>query len=185
VKECLATINRTWTAAVQRGHIATNHQLELLAACVERQAKSAIVKHASMLGEIFLRGMDLRRSVLLDGIESFDGESLRDVEGGLNAVMVQTILKMNDTTFRPIFSKIISRAAARTPKEDARARLLRLTSVYGFMFVFFDDLKVSHGAKPATIVTISLTPYIVDRHKLRELHHGDHHRGLGPGDAER
>jgi U3 small nucleolar RNA-associated protein 10 len=144
VKECLAAVNRTWSGAVDLGPIAIKQQLEVLGACVERQPKSAIVKHASLLGEIFLQGLDLRRTVTLEAAHSFDGEALRETESQLNSVMVQTILKMNDTTFRPIFSKLISRAAARSPKEDRRARTLRLTSAYGFLFVFFDTLKVSN-----------------------------------------
>jgi len=51
------------------------------------------------------------------------------------------IYKFNDSTFRPIFAKLVEWAASGLPKKDKRGRILRLQSIYSFMAVFFGNLK--------------------------------------------
>lgn len=50
------------------------------------------------------------------------------------------IYKFNDATFRPIFSNLVDWASS-LPKKDKIGRALRLQSIYGFMAVFFENLK--------------------------------------------
>jgi U3 small nucleolar RNA-associated protein 10 len=56
-------------------------------------------------------------------------------------VAMKMIYKFNDATFRPIFSNLVEWAASGLPKKDKAGRNLRLQSIYGFMAVFFDNLK--------------------------------------------
>lgn len=51
------------------------------------------------------------------------------------------IYKFNDATFRPIFASLIEWATSGLPKKDKVGRTLRLQTIYGFMSVFFDNLK--------------------------------------------
>ena len=71
----------------------------------------------------------------------------------MNDVAIKMIHKFNDVTFRPIFSNLVEWASTSLPKKDKTGRALRLQSVYGFMAVFFDDLK--------SIVT-SYATYLLD-----------------------
>lgn len=51
------------------------------------------------------------------------------------------IYKLSDSTFRPIFSRLLEWASSSLPKEDKTGRILRLQSVYSFLIVFFGNLK--------------------------------------------
>lgn len=66
---------------------------------------------------------------------------MSEIEGEVNEVAIKMIYKFNDSTFRPIFANLVEWAASKLPKRDIIGRVLRLQSVYGFMAVFFDDLK--------------------------------------------
>lgn len=75
------------------------------------------------------------------------------IEADVNEVAIKMIYKFNDATFRPIFSNLVEWAASSLPKKDKAGRNLRLQSIYGFMTVFFDNLK--------SIVT-SYATYLLD-----------------------
>jgi U3 small nucleolar RNA-associated protein 10 len=62
------------------------------------------------------------------------------------------IYKFNDATFRPIFANLIEWASS-LPKKDKAGRNMRQQSIYGFMAMFFDNLK--------SIVT-SYATYLLD-----------------------
>jgi len=62
------------------------------------------------------------------------------------------IYKFNDATFRPIFANLIEWASS-LPKKDKAGRSMRLQTIYGFMAIFFDNLK--------SIVT-SYASYLLD-----------------------
>jgi U3 small nucleolar RNA-associated protein 10 len=55
-------------------------------------------------------------------------------------VAIKMIYKFNDATFRPIFANLIEWASS-LPKKDKAGRNMRLQSIYGFMAMFFDNLK--------------------------------------------
>lgn len=63
------------------------------------------------------------------------------------------IYKLNDATFRPIFSSLVEWATSGLPKKDKLGRALRLQTLYGFMVEFFSNLK--------SIVT-SYSTYLVE-----------------------
>lgn len=68
-------------------------------------------------------------------------DSMLEVEAEVNEVAIKMIYKFNDSTFRPMFASIVEWASNALPIKDKSGRLLRLQSVYGFMVVFFDNLK--------------------------------------------
>ena len=51
------------------------------------------------------------------------------------------IYKLNDTTFRPVFTKLLEWATAGLSKKDAQGNLARLTTFYKFLQVFFGTLQ--------------------------------------------
>jgi U3 small nucleolar RNA-associated protein 10 len=83
----------------------------------------------------------------------FDADAISGIEAQVNEVAMKMIYKFNDATFRPIFSNLIEWAASGLPKKDKAGRNLRLQSIYGFIAVFFDNLK--------SIVT-SYATYLLD-----------------------
>ena len=78
---------------------------------------------------------------------------MSEIGGDVKEAAIQMIYKFNDATFRPIFSGLVEWAASSLPKKDTIGRILRLQSIYGFMAVFFDNLK--------SIVT-SYATYLLD-----------------------
>jgi len=74
--------------------------------------------------------------------EGLDSDFIAEIETQVNEVAIKMIYKFNDATFRPILSNLVEWASASLPKKDEVGRNLRLQSIYGFMAVFFDNLKV-------------------------------------------
>lgn len=85
--------------------------------------------------------------------EGLDSDFIAEIETQVNEVAIKMIYKFNDATFRPILSNLVEWASASLPKKDEIGRNLRLQSIYGFMAVFFDNLK--------SIVT-SYATYLLD-----------------------
>lgn len=96
---------------------------------------------------------DLRRQWSLEKEHNFSIEALGEIENTVNSVAIKMIYKFNDSTFRPIFAKLIEWASSALPKKDKIGRTLRLQSVYAFLAHFFSRLK--------SIVT-SYATYLLD-----------------------
>jgi U3 small nucleolar RNA-associated protein 10 len=105
------------------------------------------------LSRIFQNAFDLRRQWSISENDRFDADVTSEIEMEVNEVAIKMIYKFNDATFRPIFSNLVEWAASSLPKKDRAGRELRLQSIYGFMIVFFDNLK--------SIVT-SYATYLLD-----------------------
>ncbi|EHK98056.1 putative U3 small nucleolar RNA-associated protein 10 [Glarea lozoyensis 74030] len=71
----------------------------------------------------------------------FESEVVTELEDELNDVAIKMIHKLNDATFRPIFAGLVEWASSSLPKKDTSGRVLRLQSLYGFITLFFDNLK--------------------------------------------
>lgn len=112
-----------------------------------------MTKNSQTLSAIFLKAFDLRRQWTLAEDEDYDNDTMIEIETIVNDVAIKMIYKFNDSTFRPIFSKLIEWAASALPKKDKSGRNLRLQSVYAFLAVFFGNLK--------SIVT-SYATYFID-----------------------
>lgn len=113
----------------------------MLSIAIDTHPKSAVTKYSPILSSIFLNAFDLRRQWSLSSDENVPLESINEIEESVNSVAIKMIYKFNDSTFRPIFSKLIEWASSGLPQKDKTGRVLRLQSVYAFLTVFFDDLK--------------------------------------------
>ena len=112
--------------------------LGVLSTAIDKHPKSLVTKYSPMLSKIFQNAFDLRRQWALAPKDTFNANSMTRVEGLVNEVAIKMIYKFNDSTFRPIFSSLVEWASS--TKKDYE-RTLRLQSIYGFMAIFFDDLK--------------------------------------------
>jgi U3 small nucleolar RNA-associated protein 10 len=115
--------------------------LEILNTAVDKNSKSIVTKNSSTLSSIFLKALDLRRQWTLAGDEDYTPEAMSEIENMVNDVGIKMIYKFNDSTFRPIFSKLVEWAASALPKKDKTGRSLRLQSLFAFLAVFFGNLK--------------------------------------------
>ncbi|KAI9721288.1 MAG: hypothetical protein M1812_002450 [Candelaria pacifica] len=149
-KEAFSALNRTWGHAVIEGPFAAKGHLHILSTLVDKHPKSVIVNNVQILSNVLMDTLDLRR---VRNVESYDDEDVDAIEAIIIDVAVKIIYKLNDSTFRPLFTKLIEWATSSLGKKDTRGRVLRMTSLYQFLYMFFDTLK--------SIVT-SYSSYLID-----------------------
>lgn len=139
-----AAVDRSWSHAVAAEQDAVMELLEVVSLAVEKHPKSSTMKNISVLSSILFKAFDLRREqVSLGSHAVFEESELDEIEEIVNDVAIKMIYKLNDTTFRPIFTKLFEWATTGVPKKDIQGNLSRLTTFYNFLQVFFGTLQVS------------------------------------------
>ncbi|KAI5208862.1 hypothetical protein AUEXF2481DRAFT_99178 [Aureobasidium subglaciale EXF-2481] len=136
----LTALERTFDNAVALGYLACQEVLATLHTVIKTHPKSALLKNASVLFSILNKSFDLRR-LLSQQPAPPEVEELASMEAQRDSLSLDAIMRLNDTTFRPFFTRLVSWAGEGLPKKDQAGRTLRLISVYGFLARFFDTLK--------------------------------------------
>ncbi|CAD6593091.1 MAG: snoRNA-binding rRNA-processing protein utp10 [Alectoria sarmentosa] len=153
-RECLAALDRTWTIAVMEGPRAVREHLEIFHLAIDRYPKSMIVQHSETLGGLFLKMFDLRRIQLSPLIGyNYDIAEIGVIEDTVNESAISMVYKLNDKTFRPMFSRMLEWTTFLTSKKDMKATIHRQITWYTFLLKFFGTLK--------SIVT-SYATFIID-----------------------
>ncbi|KAH8658708.1 hypothetical protein BGZ60DRAFT_382858 [Tricladium varicosporioides] len=138
-KSLFGALEKDWEQA--SAHPLSLHEyIDVLNTAISKHSKSVVTKYSSILARIFQNGFDLRRTKSNEN-NNFSLEDILALEAELFAVAIKMIYKLNDATFRPIFANLVEWASTSLPKKDRTGRTLRLQSLYGFMAVFFGDLK--------------------------------------------
>ncbi|RFU35785.1 hypothetical protein B7463_g586, partial [Scytalidium lignicola] len=150
-KNMFVALEVNWISA-SAGPEALSEYFEVLRIAVEKHPKSVITKHSAVLANILMKSFDLRRDWHTRGNIESPEESIPELETTIIGIAIKMIYKWNDSTFRPIFAKMVEWASSLS-KNDKEGKILRLQTLYAFMAVFFDDLK--------SIVT-SYATYILD-----------------------
>ena len=145
LKSIILGLHENWPTAVENGFSAIEANIDTLSTAVERNSKSTVVKNTGHFSDYLQQALDFRRVQLTFRTEdSFSDEEVIRAENAINNVMIKITYKLNDTTFRPIFSSLID-WATKCPdiKEKGleRAQLLRETSLFSFLAYFFGTLK--------------------------------------------
>ncbi|KAH6681984.1 hypothetical protein B0J14DRAFT_501884 [Halenospora varia] len=138
-KSLFGALEKDWEQA--SAHPLSLHEyVNVLSTAIDKHPKSVVTKYSSILARIFQNGFDLRRTKSEEN-DNFSPDDILALEAELYAVAIKMIYKFNDATFRPIFANLVEWASTSLPKKDKTGRTLRLQSLYGFMAVFFGDLK--------------------------------------------
>ncbi|KAI1212456.1 uncharacterized protein F4807DRAFT_416204 [Annulohypoxylon truncatum] len=152
-KTLFSALEQNWGTAIDSGPVATREYLDILGIALDKHSKTDISKNIASLSAIFLNAFDLRRLKCSKGGASEDfSRQIHRIEEAINIVALKMIYKLNDATFRPIFSQLVDWSAG-LPEKDTEGKNLRLLSIYGFFLSFFSGLK--------SIVT-SYASYILD-----------------------
>jgi U3 small nucleolar RNA-associated protein 10 len=89
--------------------------------------------------------LDFRRVQLTTRTQdSFSDEEVAEVEHVLNNIAIKMIYKLNDTSFRPVFSRLVdwgTKCPGIRKEGFERAQLLRKTSLFSLLAHFFATLK--------------------------------------------
>lgn len=110
---------------------------------IDRQPKSTIVQHLETLGGLFLKMFDLRRIQLSPLTDySYGMAEIEVVEDAVNESAISMVYKLNDTMFRPMFSRMLEWTTFPTSKKDVKATSHRQTTWYTFLLKLFGTLKV-------------------------------------------
>ena len=139
-KELLVALERTWTSAMTEGPIAVKEHLLILRLSISHQSKSSILQYSPTLASLILKVFDLRRIQFSPRTEdSYEDFEVEEVEDAVNQTAIEMIYKLNDTTFRPLYMKIMEWA---TELKDAKKRVQRRTTWWTFLQKLFGTLKV-------------------------------------------
>lgn len=142
-RDIFVSIQKTMGAVERLGRDAMGLHMETLLESIKHHSKSTIAQNAPLLLGILLEAFDLRRK-LPPSAGSDDSDEDEDEESTpyelVTQATMETVLKLNDATFRPFFTKLISWAGS-LPKKDTEGAIYRYTSVYSFALALFDQLK--------------------------------------------
>jgi U3 small nucleolar RNA-associated protein 10 len=130
--ELTTSLSRVWETVAQTGAEAVLLCVEMLQQGIKTHTKAMVTRHAATLFPTMLKAFDLRRVLSEDeGSDAFSlvGETAMDMT-----------LKLNDTTFRPFFLRLVSWAAEELPKSDNVGRTLRGVALYDFAHRLFGQL---------------------------------------------
>ena len=151
------SLQRTWNATVENDLPAVQQALALLLNSIQTSSKSLVANQVDKISELLLQAFDLRRIQLTNFSEdSYTDADVSKVEQTVNAVTIEFIYKLNDTTFRPTFLQILTWATKCPdvkPSNLVKAQKLRQTTFFNFLAHFFGTLK--------SIVT-SYASYVVE-----------------------
>lgn len=154
-KSMFGALEKDWPQAVAQGSLVSYHHnhtyhvlipkqaiqeyIEILSTAIDKHPKSVVTRYSAIVARIFQNAFDLRRQWTEADSDSTT-EDVSEIEAEINEVAIKMIHKFNDATFRPIFANLIEWASS-LPKKDQAGRNMRLQSLYGFMAMFFDNLK--------------------------------------------
>jgi U3 small nucleolar RNA-associated protein 10 len=130
--EITTAMARVWETVAQTGADGVLLCVEMLQQAIKTHTKASVTRHAATLFPAMLKAFDLRRVLSEDeGADAFSlvGETAMDMT-----------LKLNDTTFRPFFLRLVSWAAEELPKSDSVGRTLRGVALYDFAHRLFEQL---------------------------------------------
>lgn len=188
-KDLFAGIERNWDSATSTGFLvsttenlhqesshanitkATNELLDTLGIAIDQHTKSTISKNSTVLTNIILKALDLRRNKHGEANDAVLKE-ISGVEKGVNEKALKMIYKLNDASFRPIFTQLVEWPGSGLAKADKTGRALRQYSVYGFFDEFFSSLKsivtnyATYIVDDAVKVLSSVDPKIGEEHQL-------------------
>ncbi|KAL8842200.1 MAG: hypothetical protein Q9170_000606 [Blastenia crenularia] len=137
-KECCASLERTWANAMAEGPQALKEQLLILQNLLGRLSKSAIGRQSEDFARLFLKAFDLRRIQFVPRTEdSYADDEVEEVEAAANAAAIILVTKINDTIFRPIFTRLVEWAASSSDE----AKVPRQITIFNFCVQFFDHFK--------------------------------------------
>ncbi|KAJ4262025.1 snoRNA-binding rRNA-processing protein utp10 [Fusarium falciforme] len=141
-KEIFSALDRNWESARSSGFSAVAEYLDVLGLAIDKHPKSGISKNATLLSGILMKAFDLRRQEHAKGeVGEQSLLKLSALDASTNDKGLKMIYKLNDAAFRPVFVQLIEWSSSGLPKSDRAGRSLRQYSVYGFLQVFFGNLK--------------------------------------------
>ncbi|GAM90762.1 hypothetical protein ANO11243_088070 [Dothideomycetidae sp. 11243] len=142
----LRAVESTIDKAYSTGYEGTKELISILDKVVTSATKATVNKQGHVVLSVLKQLFDLRQEVsIANDLDDDEAKDLLDeLDKSRDAVMMKTILKLNDATFRPFFVQLVEWAMEDTDRADgsaAQGKLQRAASLYGFLSTFFSTLK--------------------------------------------
>ncbi|KXL43812.1 hypothetical protein M433DRAFT_58714 [Acidomyces richmondensis BFW] len=164
-----ASIDRTWNDVATLGTEAIHCHLNLLRAAIQGNTKATVTYNTPPLFGILVKALDLRR-LTADAKDEYN-----EVYTLVERVGLEMTLKLNDATFRPFFIRLTEWVNSDVSKTNQYARVLRATSLFGFICLLFEQLKsivtsyASYLLESAVDFLINLNPKNHYEHELLKV----------------
>ena len=141
--DCLSALSRTWRSAMLEGFPAMVEHINLVKSIVQRLSKSRVSSLQERLEDVMIQILDLRYSqTVSENTRKYADVQIDATEGTINEVMLMLVHKLNDTTFRPLFNRLLEWAFGKTSEITDITSILRRSTLYHFLAAFFGNLKV-------------------------------------------
>lgn len=145
-KDLFTSIQKTMGRVESLGRDSMGLHMETLLDAIKHHSKSTIAKNSQLLLGLLLEAFDIRRKLPpYSGLDPDDSDEDEDEESTpydlVTSATMETVLKLNDATFRPFFTNLVSWAGSLQPASDYNGKRERYISVYSFALSLFDQLK--------------------------------------------
>jgi len=148
VKAVMGAMTATWADAVKHGSAAVKEHLATLTSLLSTANKSQVQKMHPLLAGFFLEAFDVRKQVFekKEGVDINEDE-MDEIEGLCLTTGLQMVMKLNDTTFKPMFLKFSDWAAGEfkvgVDTNDRDVLFQRSITFYNWLNLLSGNLKVS------------------------------------------
>lgn len=142
----IAATRRSWSVIASNGVKALKESSVLLSNSIDLCSKGIVVRDCEPLLEHFLLAFDLRRFHLMETTDdSYTEQEIDDFEGEQHTVFLKMIYKLNDSTFRPLFQRLVEWSSQPSDAVQltsaGKEKLYRQTSIFKLLAHFFGTLK--------------------------------------------
>lgn len=135
----LAALARSFFAVREVGASATEAQVKMLHAAVKNNTKGSLTRHSESFFTVLLQAFSLRRDyALAHGDEA--AERLQGAYDMTTQTALDMTLKLNDSTFRPFFMRLVEWSAEELPNDDGSGNIRRGISLFDFSQRLFEQL---------------------------------------------
>ncbi|BFZ59345.1 snoRNA-binding rRNA-processing protein utp10 [Saitoella coloradoensis] len=149
----LTALFDTWTTVFKLGKVAVLDLFDVLEEVMRVASRAIIGTQAPTLMKFFLSTFDMRKN------ELFQGKVLQVLESRAIDVFIQMVMKLNDTTFRPLYLRLVDWVFGELQeKNETQGALARQIFYYRFLATFMDAFKsvVSGYIGPVVDHTVEL-----------------------------
>ncbi|EPY53636.1 U3 snoRNP-associated protein Utp10 [Schizosaccharomyces cryophilus OY26] len=133
-RHLIKSILSAWSECTKLGSTAALRLLELIEMTFQNSTRTAVSTVYKSIFRFFLDSFDSRRSL-------FFAEDVDNVETKAVNVFLKFVMKLSDTTFRPLFLRLQSWAMEDLRETDPSGIVSRQTFFYNFLTTFLDTLK--------------------------------------------
>ncbi|KAL9115884.1 MAG: hypothetical protein Q9227_000252 [Pyrenula ochraceoflavens] len=162
VGSTIALVLRDYLTVLSNGVTSVTEMLDLVGKAIELHPKSAIVKASDSTVELWIQILDLRRKHLSSPTEdTYTQLEIEAIEKCLHSTFIKMVYKLNDSTFRPIYSRLVDWASQSPSGTDTNDhRLISLFELSAHLFSTLKSLLTSYApyiVEPATSALTSIS----------------------------